>query len=327
MKFFDIFSNLKLNNLFLSFNHTYEILFSYSIFKNIEKRDFIYKVSDKNLCCIFCLTPYSLTEFDDKSHVIPYSLGNKFLMHREECKKCNKKFGDKIETDLASFTKIFRVLNGQENRSNKNPGYLKYASKSQKALIQSKITESGLLLEVTGERTQDILKEYNENSISIESEDTYIDSNVYKALMKAIYGVLPANYRKDFSKLRKWINTDDPHVKFVTHLLVHLTILPTMHPNNLIFDVYRKKRSIKNLIFNRKYFDYFAIISFGNVLLDIPLISDKTIGNGKGLRIPLLSKIAVSEKGANQFILDMSNTDKSSKKLSLPFSGDCRIQR
>lgn len=302
----------------------YECIFSYSQFKDIENREFLYKVPNKDLICIFCLARSPLAEFDDKSHVIPYSLGNKFLMHREECKVCNDKFGRTIETELSSFTKIIRVMNRQENRNKKNPGYLKYVSKSQKALMQ---WNSELILEVTGERTQDILKECGEKNLLIDFEATYRDSDVYKALMKAIYGVIPPSYRDDFSKLRNWINTDDPNIKFLNKLIIHQTILPTIHPNNLILDVYRRKRDFKSFIFQKKYFNYYALIGFGNVLFDIPLMSDINIGNTKGLNFPLLSQLAVSEKGAIRTTLDMSKTEKVENKISFILSEGYKTPR
>ncbi len=193
--------NQKLNN-FSKYIRSYEIVFSYSNYMNLEKREFLYNISDANLTCIFCLKKKPFAFFNDDAHVIPYLLGNKFLMHHEECEACNKKFGANLETELASFSEKFRVINGYKNRSTKKPNYLKYQAKSQKALLKMEEIDNKMRLEVTGERSEDILEEHGDGKISLSFETIYRDSDVYKAFMKTVYGVIHPKYHKDYSQLR-----------------------------------------------------------------------------------------------------------------------------
>ena len=313
--------NKKLNN-YLKYMNSYEILFTYSEYMSLEKRSFLYDISDTNLTCIFCLKKKPFAIFNDDAHVIPYALGNKFLMHREECKACNEKFGGTLETELSKFSEKFRVMNGQENRSKKKPGFLKYQAMSQKAFLQMKNIDNKMSLEVTGERFEDILSEHGEGKISLTFETKYRDSDVYKAFMKIVYGVIPPKYRKDFSQLRSWINTEDHNVKFLNQLIMYQTILPTFHHNNLVINVFRKKRTISNIVFKRNNFDYFALIGFGNVFFDIPLLSDKTLEKIKNASkkpnfiMPLFSELVVKDNKATRITLNMSNTEKRPEKTT-----------
>lgn len=324
--------NLKSKNFSEYFN-SYEVLFSYAEYKDLEENKFLYNIPDKNLTCIFCLKSEPLTIFDDKSHVISYLLGNKFLMHREECITCNKKFGATLETELAKFSEKFRVINGQKNRSKQKPNYLKYQAKSQKALIQMSKFENNFSLIVTGERPEDILKEHESGNISLNFETIYRDSDVYKAFMKIIYGVIPPNHRNNFSLLRSWINMDDHNIKLLNKLIMYQTILPNIHPNNLILNVFKKRNTLKNIFFKKDNYDYFAMIGFGNVIFEIPLLSDKTLrkitnkSKNTSFIMPLFSEFVINEKGAIRIILEMSNTEKRKQETNLLFTVGEKIPR
>lgn len=318
-------------NSFSEILNSYEILFSYADYMDLKERTFLYDVPDENLTCIFCLKKEPHTVFDDNSHVIPYSIGNHFLMHREECKICNDKFGRTIETELANFSEKYRVMNGQKNRSKQRPDYLKYQAKSQKAFLQMKNIDNRMSLEVTGERSEDILKEHEAGKISLTFEASYRDSEVYKAFMKSIYGVIPPEYRKDFSILRNWINTKDHNIKLINNLMMYQTILPTLHTNNLIINVFRKKNSVKNMFLRKQNYDYFALIGFGNVLFDIPLLSDSTLRKiqnktVKNFILPILSDLTVSKVGALRTVLEMSNTEKRTEKVKFELAGEPKQQ-
>lgn len=326
----------KKNQIFNNYSkylNSYEILFTYSEFKNLEKTAFLYDTLDESLICIFCLNKKPFAIFKDNAHVIPYLLGNKFLMHHEECEACNKKFGANLETELASFSEKFRVINGYKNRSTNKPNYLKYQAKSQKALLQMEKIDNKMRLEVTGERSEDILEEHGDGKISLSFETIYRDSDVYKAFMKTVYGVIPPKYRKDFSQLRSWINSEDHNIKLLNKLIMYQTILPTFHHNNLVLDIYRKKSTLTNTLFKNNNFDYFALIGFGNVFFDIPLMSDKTLKiiqnkpKSSNFVIPLLSELVVSDKGSIRMELDMSNTERRTEKMSFFLSGDTKESR
>ena len=312
---------------FTEYLNSYEILFSYADYKDLKERTFLYDVLDENLTCIFCLKKAPDTVFDDNSHVIPYSIGNHFLMHREECMACNDKFGRTIETELANFSEKFRVINGQKNRNKKKPGYLKYQPKSQRAILQMRNIDNKLVLEVTGERPEDILKEHEAGKISLKFEADYRDAEVYKAFMKSIYGVIPPKYRKDFTILRNWINTEDYNVKLINNLMMYQTILPTFHTNNLIINVFRTKKSVRNMLLRKQNFDYFALIGFGNVLFDIPLLSDTTLTkiqnkNVKSFILPRMSDFVFNKIGGMRNILEMSNTEKRAEVVKFELAGE-----
>jgi len=307
---------------FLKYMNSYEILFSYADYMNLEEKTFLYDIPDEDFTCIFCLEKKPLAVFKDNAHVIPYLLGNKFLMHHEECEACNKNFGSTLETELASFSHKFRVINGQKNRKKDKFDYLKYPAKSQKALLQMTKIDNEMRLAVTGDRTEDILKEHGAGEISLNFETIYRDSDVYKAFMKTIYGVIPPEYRKDFMLLRNWINTADYNIKFLNKLIMYQTILPTFHQDNLVLNVFRKKRTLSNMLFKKNNFDYVALIGFGNVFFDIPLMSDNTLKKIKNnspnnnFIFPLLSDFVVNDKGALRTVLDMSNTERRTEKAS-----------
>ncbi|WP_314338965.1 HNH endonuclease [Acinetobacter guillouiae] len=325
-KILSIFKLNKNNSFISKFDKSYEIIFSYSEFMHLKNKTFLYDISEEKKYCIFCLRKRPLATFEDNSHVIPYSLGNEFLFHKQECIDCNKIFGDTIESELASFITKYRIINGAKNRNKKNPGFLKYQNKNQNAFLKMNQENNRYNLEVSGKNTTDVFQEIENDKISLIFETKYRDSDVYKALMKSIYGVIPAENRKDFTLLRKWINTEDHNVKLISKLIMYQTILPTIHPNNLVFNVFKRKNSLKNNLFKRNYFKYFALIGYGNMFLDIPLISDDVIGK-TNLKLTLLSSITISNKGAIQTMLDMSNTVKRDEKTNLSFTFEEKIPR
>ncbi len=114
---------------------------------------------------------------------------------------------------------------------------------------------------------------------------------------------------------------------------MYQTILPTFHHNNLVLDIYRKKSTLTNTLFKNNNFDYFALIGFGNVFFDIPLMSDKTLKiiqnkpKSSNFVIPLLSELVVSGKGSIRMELDMSNTERRTEKMSFFLSGDTKESR
>lgn len=112
---------------------------------------------------------------------------------------------------------------------------------------------------------------------------------------------------------------------------MYQTILPTLHTNNLIMNVFRKKNTIKNMFLRKDNYDYFALIGFGNVIFDIPILSDATLRKiqnktAKNFILPILSDLTVSKIGALRSVLEMSNTEKRPETVKFELQGEPRQQ-
>lgn len=70
---------------------------------NTKRRHYIGEANKSNRICRFCGNQIPIVSFDHTSHAISESLGNKSIICREECDKCNEQFSRTIEPDLANM--------------------------------------------------------------------------------------------------------------------------------------------------------------------------------------------------------------------------------
>ena len=81
------------------------------------------------------------------------------------------------------------------------------------------------------------------------------------------------------------------------------------------------------MLLRKQNFDYFALIGFGNVLFDIPLLSDTTLTkiqnkNVKSFILPRMSDFVFNKIGGMRNILEMSNTEKRAEVVKFELAGE-----
>ncbi|HCE0841722.1 HNH endonuclease [Acinetobacter baumannii] len=267
----------KLYNKFVSRLMDYDFIFSYTNYYSLEKEEILYPNTISKQICIFCLKDEGQTTFGNKPHVIPYFLGNKYLLHSGECDECNAYFSKSLEDALDKYTAPFRTLSLMKNRRKKltkftsNKGDFIYAyNRSQNAFTMS------------GENLNSYVYD-DENGILQITFDLkrHRPVEVYKAFMKIFYGLLPREEHKKFTELRSWIMNKNASKFIAKPLQVIRSWYPSFTTMPLTIFILRRKSSLE---LEPNSFDYSGLISFGNVVYEMPIFSDAFLENAKKLQ-------------------------------------------
>lgn len=94
------------------FECNYDIISKYYLRDIKDKSERIYLGNKNNKVCRFCGKTEPEVTFEKDAHAISNLLGNQMLFTYYECDKCNSKFGEKLETNLANFLGISRTYYG-----------------------------------------------------------------------------------------------------------------------------------------------------------------------------------------------------------------------
>ena len=91
------------------FSENYDLIFSSGVWSIGTERKVLIGEKENKLCR-FCGKDESSTSFNNVSHAIPESLGNKTFIALEECDTCNEEFAQGIEDSLDKYLKPYRTL-------------------------------------------------------------------------------------------------------------------------------------------------------------------------------------------------------------------------
>lgn len=295
----------------------YDFLFSYFDYSRLNKEAYLFPKLSERESCIFCLKSTPQVTFNNKPHVIPTFLGNRYLLHYEECDSCNSRFSASLEDALDKYTSIFRMLNRTRNRNKKI---------SKITALDGKFTCSFNLknnsFELRGESYDNYIQDDENGNLVITFDiKKHRPSDVYKGFMKIFYGLLPPEHRKYFTELRSWIMEEHSSI-LIRPITVIRSFLPGLNYKPLTIQIIYKKKETKQ---NRYYFDYVGLISFGNVVYEMPIISNNLLNSAHELRkngkpisfnIPLFPKpfppVAIET-------IDLSTTEFITDKFSINF--------
>lgn len=296
----------------------YKIIFNYFDFSHSQKDVYIYPKPEMNEC-IFCLRNESEASFKKRPHLIPELLGNKHLLHYQECDDCNQKFGLTLEQDLAVFAEPFRMLGRIQSKKNKYVGYY-YPYNCKRNFVFNKSTN---IFQTVATNEDIIFDEQNKEFTYNFHIKKHIPVNVFKAFMKIFYGAIPANYRQKFSLLRKFIINDDLSNVLIKPLNVLMTFLPYMNKKPLtVFILHKETKSFKECIESNILtddFSFMGLLAFGNVIFEIPVWCDDDLCKFSQ-KIELNLKKLPNPYDIRQYqIIDFSGTEKMSQKIPITF--------
>lgn len=167
--------------------------------------------------------------FKTDAHTISNCLGNIAYFTNDECDRCNKKFGATIEQEFLKYISFSRVISSQFE------GFKSH-----------KIKTDSFELSVNPD-TNDVefkLIDYTKISIMKDKTGLVLDagsidfSDVYRAMVKFVIGMLPTSELKHFKKTIDWINKDCaitlPNIKEAIHKE------PVVHP---FLNMYFRKKN------------------------------------------------------------------------------------
>lgn len=321
----NIQDKFKLKKLLAKFDISlqgYEILFNYFDFINSSKDTYLYDLPLNARSCIFCLKKEPIVSFRTRPHVIPECLGNKYLLHYEECDQCNEDFSSTIEDALDKYTEIFRTFNRTLNKKNKV-----ITHKSINQTFTYKFDKENNVYQMFGEKYKDFVKDDGNGKLSIEFDiKKHRPLDVYKAFMKIFYGLLPREHHKNFTMLREWIMDENPNSLFVKPLRVMRSWLPGIDKKPLAIFIYHNKN--KECFEVKNNFNYMGLIAIGNVVFEMPIISDEILkyankekSKNHNFNLKLLPKPITPIQTT---LLDLSNSEKITDKFSVDFSYETR---
>lgn len=311
----------------------YETLFTYSKFLGLKKDTYLYPINDiEKLTCIFCHKTSDEVKFSKRPHVIPELLDNHYLLHYEECDDCNLHFGITLETELDNFLKPYRTLNLSKTSSKK---FVKTTSINQKEVFVFNKVENNFQIISSIENAQ---FDESKNSLTLKLDLLkHRPSDVYKAFMKILFGLLPRNHLEHFEKLRKWIINKDTNFKLYSPLNIIKTRLDGFQAIKLQIRIFYKPSTsideFKILKPKAEKFEYIAIIMFGSIVFEIPLMSDlcfekldfmRSVNENFTFTFPVIPKPGLPNK---YDILDLSETNKVTGKENIYFEYSSRTEQ
>jgi hypothetical protein len=148
----------------------------------------------------------------DNAHSFPESTGNKWLISKDECKECNKKFGE-YESELGNHGLLMRTLYGTKTKKGK-PCKLKNKSISlQKGLdgyLMKLFTENKEYQHSNKNGKVEFQLDFttNEQRANITLPGTpYIPLYLFKALSKIAFSIMPTSEltSSNFEKFKSWL--------------------------------------------------------------------------------------------------------------------------
>lgn len=184
--------------------------------------------------CRYCgLTMSDKTTFKTDAHTISNCLGNVVYFTNDECDICNKKFGATIEQEFLKYVSLSRVVSGQFK------GFKYHKMKTDSFELGVNHNTNKMELKII-----DFTKVYvNKDKTCFVFDGGKIDfSDVYRAMVKFVIGMLPDSELIHFTKTINWINKKIeillPNIKETIHKE------PVVHP---FINMYFRKKSVDSL--------------------------------------------------------------------------------
>ncbi|EGH94861.1 hypothetical protein [Pseudomonas syringae] len=266
--------------------------------------------TEDNPICRFCGRGPDATTFELVPHAVPEFLGNTKLIATDECDNCNNKFGGTIESDLANYLGIERILTGIKGKNGLPKEKFKGGS-----IQKGKHTKLVEVCSIPGGKSVSL--DRDQKTITFKTTRApYVPAGIFKCLTKIAISIMPDEYLEEFSDSRKWVEKAHDDWDFLPpsalRVIKSTIYLPNPYPYVHILLARRKAN-----IFNCPYMLF--QISFSNIVLQIPVFRGKADIPVFGERSLKLSIPVIPNRyGLNPAtrplveveILDLSNTDK-----------------
>ena len=157
--------------------------------------------------CRFCGRRNPDTKFNNRPHIIPELLGNRYLISDFECDECNELFSP-WENDLAHFLGAVRAVH--QVRGKKLPGF---TSLHEKVKVRNKDfygVKDAITISRDGVDNDNFQFDSTTGTLKIRyTKQPYTRLKVYKALLKIALSVMPERYVDDYERLFSLLQRDD----------------------------------------------------------------------------------------------------------------------
>lgn len=149
--------------------------------------------------CRYCGRKTPHATFKHKAHAVPEALGNKYLICNEECDECNTRLSA-VEDSLTSHMEMNRVVCGIPTKQGKIPEI----EGGDFVVRRDKVGKPHVI--VDGSKVNPSLTPDGKISLRINGAKPIYDNDIYKALVKCIIGLLPAEEMPYFKNTISWLN-------------------------------------------------------------------------------------------------------------------------
>lgn len=181
-----------------------DIIDNYEIFASIpDKRTFYGRESTGERICRYCHRSEPDVAFKKVAHTISEGLGNKFAITYNECDECNGHFGKTCEPTLIAYLDVMRPffhVKGKDGEINE------IAGKNFKIINDA---ADGKTLKIDVMQTPDtpnpLIEKDGKFSLNLNHSQKIIPQNIYKALVKFSYGIIPNKYLDKFGFTADWL--------------------------------------------------------------------------------------------------------------------------
>lgn len=289
-----------------AFNEVYEL--QHKLDSDITQNTYL---GENRNSCRFCGKVYPNAKFTKDAHVIPQSIGNRYLLSNFECDACNELFG-KYENSFTNYLSHLRPFNNIVNKNRKNKG-VKHTETKTGLQIQS--VESGIELYVRNSDTQIVSVNYEKKEVTIEiTRPKYIPFHIYKTILKI---ALCAIHESEVNLIKEAFNIlQSDNFNNTLSEAGYFRIYDTIVHGNMFWPkpfglLYRKKVEAKEKLNPSKVFSLF----FANHVFQIclPLYVEDQNLTGKKFEV-LRSPIPITQSLVETFgkpsrtVLDLSSS-------------------
>lgn len=190
----------------------------------------------KQRTCRFCGRSLSDgASFNNISHAISESLGNKNIFTLEECDECNQEFS-KLEQHITNFLGIMLYTYSIEGKkSRKNPSGLRKLETPEYGFAEKAGVKTIHIKNKDSQNLYDNL--VNNGKLSIQTPlkfDKFIPLNVYKSFCKFALCMFDSADLPHFANLVSWVN-GNISIPFEPKVLMSPYNMPTDHPKFAYF--------------------------------------------------------------------------------------------
>lgn len=153
--------------------------------------------------CRYCHRAEPDVTFHKVAHTFSEGLGNKFTITCNECDDCNAYFGNTCEPDFIAYLDVMRPLFHTKGKD----GEIKKIEGKNFTVMSDTIDSKLLKIEI--KQTSDNLNPVKETegiiSLDLNHTKKIVPQNIYKALVKFAYGIIPNDHLDKFTFTADWL--------------------------------------------------------------------------------------------------------------------------
>lgn len=223
-------------------------------------------IGDKGQCR-YC-GESSAKYFRTDAHTFPEGLGNRWIISRDECDKCNNLFS-KYDDAIVKAVGPFLTLGGTKGKTNKirqtgrsaGPSILaRRNGEDRPGIFHSAIAEPSEVIAITGDGALRLTMPI--------ANDPFRPRYAYKALVKMGLALLPLPELTNYTRLRSWLLDPNDSLEF-PHLDVGISFASIGNSPALLVGSLLRRTDPKDMVPHILF-----IFSAGSVCFQIDLMSD-----------------------------------------------------